>query len=401
MLVLDRLTDPLAVQRGVVQALSRSFPGATLELMRVQTTPPEALIGAKEIDPALGRAVMASEYVTRQNSDVLDGAARRALVDLGADLLVPVRCGTIGFGVLRIDHRRIDRSLLVHACRFADLLGLKLETHRLYAEVESSRRLAALGTLASGLAHDLRTPLSSIRMNLQMLQMDPERLGADIECVEIAIAEADRMNAYIDTLLEFARPLTFDIGAVAFPTLVEDAKRQVLPLAMQSGVRLVVQLPAELPTISGSACHLERVLVNLLQNAVQASAAQTTVELVGLLRASTFELVVRDQGRGIADADLPRLFDPFFTTRSHGIGLGLAICRKIVEAHRGTIVARQRSTGGADFRIRLPLRDVAASGVRQPREHLTGWTTLADPKVARLDTRHDISSPAGDGFAAP
>ena len=356
LVALDRLTDPLAVQERVVEALTELLPGAKLELLRARIAPPGTLTGAREVPTPLALAAVQRGWLLGHQIDELSQDSRIAFAELGGALIVPVRCGPAVFGVLRLDNLRVDRGVVMQARRFADLLGYKLETHRLYAELETHRRLASLGTLATALAHDLRTPLSAIRMNIQMLQMRRDVLGDDAECLEIALVEVDRLNAQISTLLDFARPMDLDVGELDLGSQVAEAVARVSVHADAARVELRMEVDADLPRLPGDPSRFSRVLVNLIDNAVQASPKGAEVRVHAFATSEVVDIVVRDRGRGIASEDLPRIFDPFFTTRADGTGLGLAICRKIVQAHGGQILVSSEPGSGTELRVRLPRR---------------------------------------------
>ena len=141
------------------------------------------------------------------------------------------------------------------------LLALKLETHRLYAELEQQRRLAALGTLVSALAHDIRTPLTAIRMNAQLLQKRAERLGADAESVAIVITEVDRLGELVGNMLDFSRPIALAPGIVEVHSLLYECVRQVTASGAGTEVGVQLEVAADVGTLPG-----DRVLTAHLRN---------------------------------------------------------------------------------------------------------------------------------------
>jgi signal transduction histidine kinase len=366
MVAVDRLTDPLAVQRRVVDAVRGLVPGARLELLRCRATPSTALANAREVGLPLVDAAVRRGYVLSHQVDELAPAVAREFKDLGGGLLVPVRAGASVFGVLHVGRERIDASALVGARRLADLLGLKLETHRLYAELEQQRRLAALGTLVSALAHDIRTPLTAIRMNAQLLQRRAGQLGADVESLAIVITEVDRLGELVGNMLDFSRPIALAPGVVDVRELLDESLRQVTVSGAGTEVGVVVEVDGTLPAVPGDRVRLQRALTNVLQNALQ-SGSRGPVRVRAFTREGGVEIEVKDEGRGIDPADLPRVLEPFFTTRKDGTGLGLAIVEKIVRAHGGTVQVKSVLELGTQVQLRFPAMTATRAPSPNPR----------------------------------
>jgi signal transduction histidine kinase len=360
MVAVDRLTDPLAVQRRVVDAVRGLVPGARLELLRCRATPNTALANAREVALPLVDAAVRRGYVLSHQVDELAPAVAREFVELGGGLLVPVRAGASVFGLLHVARDGIDAAALVGARRLADMLALKLETHRLYAELEQQRRLAALGTLVSALAHDIRTPLTAIRMNAQLLQKRADRLGADAESVAIVITEVDRLGELVGNMLDFSRPIALAPGIVDVRALLVDCVKTVTAsgAGTEAGVDLVID--GELAAVPGDRVRLMRALTNVVQNALQ-SGPRSPVRVRAGSKHGEIAIVVQDDGRGIDAADLPRVLEPFFTTRSEGTGLGLAIVDKIVRAHGGTVLVKSVLERGTEVHIHLPALPAASA----------------------------------------
>jgi signal transduction histidine kinase len=355
LVALDQLTDPLAVQERVVEALTNLVPGAQLELFRARTAPDGAVEKAREAKTLLVQAAARHGALVGHQMDELTEDERAAFVEIGVDLIVPVQAGPVLYGLLAVRASGLDRAGIAQARRFADLLALKLETHRLYSELETQKRLASLGTLTAALAHDLRNPLSAIRLNLQMLGHHRGMLGADAECIDLALGEVDRLNAELETLLDFSRPVTLDADAFAPQVLAAEATHQVAGRFAERGVVLRTEAAESLPMLRGDVRRLARVLANLLDNASAASKPGSTVVLRIVGGGDRIRLSVEDRGSGIAEEDLPRLFDPFFTRRVDGTGLGLAIARKIVRAHRGQLTVKSTLGRGSTFTVELPV----------------------------------------------
>ncbi|HZA15081.1 MAG TPA: HAMP domain-containing sensor histidine kinase [Myxococcaceae bacterium] len=222
------------------------------------------------------------------------------------------------------------------------------QSEKLRGELEQGRRLAALGSMSAVLAHEIRNPLASLKGHAQLLaetlEKDP-RLGAKVDRI---VAEAVRLERLTNNLLDFVK--TGELNrAPTDPALVLRAAAKAT-----GGARIEV---AALPTRSAllDAERLQQALENVLRNAVQASTEKVQASLQR--SNGTLIFTVRDQGPGIPAGDEERIFEPFVTGRTQGVGLGLAIAKRIVELHGGRMAARNRREGGAEFEIRIPAKE--------------------------------------------
>jgi two-component system, NtrC family, sensor histidine kinase HydH len=224
------------------------------------------------------------------------------------------------------------------------------------ARAEEAERLAALGRLAAGLAHEIRNPLGGIAGSIELLATSPSLTDEDRRLCEIVQVEADRLNALVSDMLDLSRPrppLIDEVDAVG-------VGRDVVLLASGSGrgrdVNVTFSGPETL-TLRADAAQLRQLLWNLVRNAVQASSAgdEVKVELARQPNGSA-TLAVSDRGPGIDPEAMGQIFDAFFTTRSHGTGVGLAVVKRIVDAH-GFLIA-VASEGGATFRVTVPKQSV-------------------------------------------
>jgi signal transduction histidine kinase len=223
------------------------------------------------------------------------------------------------------------------------------------ASVRRSERLAALGQLSAGLAHELRNPLSTIRTSAEMLT---KRLdGANAVARELAgyiASEVDRTNLLVTRFLEFARPLQLRLSEVDLHSLLDEA---IVNFQKQDPARRLTIHRAydpSLPTIQGDATLLERVFFNLIQNAADASAADGVVTVKTRALGSSLEVAVIDRGSGILPAHREQIFNPFFTTKPSGVGLGLPIAAKIVDEHGGRLAVQSEPNQGSAFVVQLP-----------------------------------------------
>jgi signal transduction histidine kinase len=228
---------------------------------------------------------------------------------------------------------------------------------RFQQEAAQRERLSSLGRLSTVVAHEVRNPLMIIKTALRALRGDgvpPDQLRAAVADID---EEVERLNRIVSEVLDFARPISFDLEPVDVNALCTDAARA----ASAEGETVVIRLDLgrDLPPIVTDAERLRLALVNVLTNARHAvdatgASGDDAVRLTTRrTRDSRITIDVKDRGAGIAAEDLARIFDPFFTTRRTGTGLGLAITRNIIEGLGGTITVSSTPGRGTDVRIQI------------------------------------------------
>lgn len=251
-------------------------------------------------------------------------------------------------------------NLHAEADQLTDRIGEVVRTLRQRdLEVLRAEQLAAVGQLAAGVGHEIRNPLTSIKMLVQTAQEDGGGLTADD--LRVIEGEVRRMERSLRTFLDFARSPAADPGPPALdrrPTdlvpLIADVAELLRGRAEKQRVRIDLDLPPGKVEVTADGEQLRQVLVNLGLNALDAMPGGGGLKF-GLRRWATgpVEVEVADTGPGIAAAMMPRLFEPFASTKDTGLGLGLVISKRIVEDHGGTIAAANRPGGGASFFVKL------------------------------------------------
>jgi signal transduction histidine kinase len=235
------------------------------------------------------------------------------------------------------------------------------ERERLQTDLRRSERLAALGKLLAGVAHEVRNPLAGIRSTAQLWQRGFER---DAESLDGLIHEVDRLEKIVSRLLQFSRADAQDLAPGDLNAVVSEAARLALSAGEESRVRIELDLDPRIPPVNMAPPALLQVFRNLTRNALQAMSGGGTIRLTTRFdpaRHAAFA-TVSDTGPGLPPDAIGHMFEPFFTTKSEGTGLGLAIAREIALAHRGELVARNREDRpGASFTLTLP------AGVPEPR----------------------------------
>lgn len=228
-----------------------------------------------------------------------------------------------------------------------------------------SERLATVGRMAAQIAHEVRNPLSSIGLNAELLGDElPGQADEARRLVASIIGEVDRLAEITETYLRFARlprPKLEreDLGAL-IASVVDLARGELV----QAGIDLRVEVPADLPEMMADEGQIRQSLINLVRNAREALAGAPVKRLSIGAFVEGDRLVVRiaDSGAGIAPGDLAKIFDPFFSTKAQGTGLGLALVQQIVVDHGGTIEVDSAPGAGTTFTLRFPLRSAAGSG---------------------------------------
>ncbi len=221
-----------------------------------------------------------------------------------------------------------------------------------------TERLAAVGELAAGVAHELRNPLTSVKLLIQTAARRQDGAALQDKQLQVARQEITRMENTIQGLLDFARPPQLHSVVHDLRQTVRRALNLVAGRARQQQVQIAEEFPETPAVVDGDPEQLHQVFVNLSLNGIEAMLEGGQLRVIVSAdgnAAGMYEVVFQDTGPGIRQEILGRIFQPFVTTKEHGTGLGLAISRRIVEQHGGTLNAANRQQGGAAFTVALPL----------------------------------------------
>lgn len=352
------------------------------------------------------------------------GRAREAEVDerllSSAQLLGPFRTGVcLGIwgekqellGLLLVVDDRVrdafspDEGVLLES--LAVQIGVVIDNSRQYRRMQERDRLAALGQMAAGLAHEVKNPLGAIKGAAQLLSDPPDKSrlgGAEAEFLGIILEEVERLDRVVGSVLDYARPSKGELGAVDLNAVV---RRTVTVLASDRAgeCEIVTELSDELPPVRADAEQLRQVLINLVRNAVQAMGGRGTVRVRTARHAEPpsavastpgsewVEISVHDAGPGIAPQVLKHLFVPFFTTKDRGTGLGLAISQRMVEEMGGRIEVASTAGSGATFTVVLPAGLAAAPELHGHRAGQSPAPPEASKPARAVTTGPDPGSP--------
>lgn len=245
--------------------------------------------------------------------------------------------------------------------------------------VAAEERRTLLSRLLAGLAHEIRNPLSSLNIHVQLLEEDLTALEAPIReklsgRLGIIHGELVRLENIVTQFLSLAGPSSVNLQALAVGPVVEHVCALLQPEAAARGIELRAEVPAGLPPLSADPDQLKQALVNLVLNAVQAIGGTGRIEVrAGLAQPpDRLAIEVRDTGPGVPPERQTAIFEPFYTTKAEGVGLGLWIVQQIVSAHGGAVTVANGPAGGAVFTLNLPLAPAGLPDGSDQNQHPGG-----------------------------
>ena len=259
-------------------------------------------------------------------------------------------------------------SILINQANFAiEHASLyEIQTERL-KKMYRTDRLATLGELAAGAAHEIRNPLTAIRSTIQYLSKDFSSDPAKSEMMTELISEVERINKIVQGLLSFARPSALDTSEVNIEQLINQTLLLVTNTLRKQNIEVEFEYFTDNTTIQADAEQLKQVFLNIILNAVEAMNRNTpdrsrtliiSIEKGAPINPHSRYLIIsfEDTGRGIEQKDIENVFNPFFTTKEEGTGLGLAICYGIINRHEGEIEVKSTPGKGTCMNVKLPQR---------------------------------------------
>jgi len=350
----------------------------------------------------LEREHAARGAVPETETETIDAIAR-TLDEMNAAMCIPITAEDQVIGLLALRDERVREAYATDEIDLfrgvAAQMAITVQNSKLYDRMKERDRLAALGEMAAGLAHEIRNPLGAIKGAAQLLQPATTDAGGGAEVAHggvpseareflgIIVEEANRLNRVVSQFLDYARPYRGEPQPLDVNEVVRKTAQLVTPPPLPSPssdgtseatppppVEVHLQLADELPRARADAEQLRQVFLNLAINAVQAMPSggkltiSTALRKPGRRSMPMLEVRFRDTGVGIAASDLKNLFIPFFTTKDKGTGLGLPISQRIIENHGGTIEVRSRIGVGSTFTVVLPVFDEVKETKAEPSE---------------------------------
>jgi signal transduction histidine kinase len=359
----ESVLAPPAPTASRQSTLFSDLDGAVYVGDRVDTA--QLVVTTAEFEPGSGS--VKQTFQLGADTWLLELRAREALVGSLASrqpwlyLIAGLMTAVFVAALVEILQRRRKFALGLVAERTAELRQSLIELDAAQKRLVHSERLAAIGQLASAVGHELRNPLGVLSNVFYLLR---QRLGQDDAFVGRQLDTGEREVAaatlIVSDLLEYSKPRQAVFDAVDFAALVDEVLSVAPP---PSGVELGRRIPPGLPPIRADRQQLRQVLLNLVSNAYDAMPEGGLLVLEADQDGESVRFTVSDTGGGIAAEALPHLFEPFFTTKAKGIGLGLAVSSRIVEAHGGSLEVASHDGTGASFAVVLPVAPVTASTV--------------------------------------
>lgn len=329
--------------------------GSAWSVRRLNESPGANRFRAYLITAGLGTAALASVLLTLLVIRNLQGGVRK--IESGLQTLE-------GNLASRIDTKNEPAEIqyIVQAInRLGTTLNEKMEHEKeIEGQLRHAERLASLGRLVAGVAHEVRNPLATIRLRVQMCRRDAAEPKVKESC-EVALQEIERLNSIVNRLLNFARPIHLQLEAVDLRSLVQERIRTFEELALRNQVQLMTNIPNRKFVTLVDKDRVAQVFDNIIQNALDAMADQGGTLAVTLASnamqgqdSSGVSVEFQDTGRGMDASVVGHVFDPFFTTKPSGTGLGLSISHELVRAHGGDIKISSEKGRGTSVRITIP-----------------------------------------------
>jgi signal transduction histidine kinase len=299
----------------------------------------------------------------------LNGVAARKLREDGVEVILPLRIEDRVMGVVLLARNRdfllISTEDLQLLAAVAASASVALENSRLSDELRRSEavlaranRLSSLGTLAAGIAHEIRNPLTAVKTFLDLLpERQDDRAFVD-QFRDLSLSELKRVTDLINDLLSMGRSTTAQRNVISLAECIEPVVRLVESQARKRQIDVVFEAEAQLPPVYVDADQLKQIVLNLALNAIDASPPDSTVTIRTFRSDDGPGFEVEDRGVGIPAERLDDIFEPFYTTKKTGTGLGLALVHQMVVEHDGAITVDSEIGQGTIFTVVLPVADV-------------------------------------------
>ncbi len=227
-------------------------------------------------------------------------------------------------------------------------------------KIRENERMAYIGQITASLSHEIRNPLSAVKMNLQILNKNQEITGNDKRRVDISVSEVIRLEQILNQLLDFAKPLQLNMTTCKISEILNSYIELLEMKFKEKNISVVKMFNDNIPDVSVDKGKIGQTVINILINAIESSPAFGQIivryDLNSDANNEFAQITIDDEGVGFDEKNSQEIFKPFFTTKTKGVGLGLANVKRIIEAHNGFVVAKKRKEKGSSFSLRIPIR---------------------------------------------
>jgi len=334
------------ILRGIVELLPPSWLYPEIAFARI------ILDGSVYSVPAF------KEGRHKLKADIIIGGKHRGFVEVGYGEQKP----ELDEGPFLKEERNLINTIAREIANIIERREAEDHQLKLQEQLIRSEKMAALGQLSAGIAHEIRTPLTSIKIFIQSLEKELDLDENQKEDFTIIRKEIDRINENVTRFLNFARPEEPQFQRINIQAIVMDTLNLLTARIKGNNIDLEIFLTEDLPPVLGDPKQLEQVFLNLLLNAIEAMPRKGTLAIRSAVKRipnspeEMLQLSIQDTGCGIPEKDRPYLFDPFFTTKEGGTGLGLSIVYSIVQKHNGQIEVQSEPRKGSSFILSLPIQ---------------------------------------------
>ncbi|MBN2078772.1 MAG: GAF domain-containing protein [Spirochaetes bacterium] len=320
---------------------------------------------------------MESIHVGDAWNDDRVGPEIRELVDVREFIVTPLVAMNRAIGVIVADNKFNNAPITKESSEllsiFSSQSAMSIESYRSLDSVRSemrklstrqeaiveSEKLAAVGRIAAHMAHEIRNPLVTMggyaRRIIQLPKEKSKIAGKIDTSAEIILKECERLEKTLSNVMDFSRPAKFIKEFNNINDVVSDTVNLLKNIFLEKKILVDIDLCEEIPLVKSDFNQLKQVMLNLLQNSIDATPTGGRIDIRTESDGSTITILVRDSGTGIDLEDPGAVFEPFYSTKVTGVGLGLTIVKKIIKDHDGTILASNRDGGGTEFMVRLPV----------------------------------------------
>ena len=300
----------------------------------------------------------------------------RDFLEVNEFVIVPLILENRAIGLVIVDNKFNQLSIgddhIKLLSIFAGQAALLIESHRSVSTLKEemsrmskrqeaiveSEKLAAIGRIAAHIAHEIRNPLVTMGGYATRIQMLIKNSGntKDIQkATEIILKETERLENFLFNVMDLTKPPELIMKLNDINKVITDTVGLLRNFFQERKIHIEENLDPEIPLLKSDFNQMKQAILNLLQNAIDATPPDGKIEITTSCNSKNVILTVKDDGSGVADSDIEKIFDPFFTTKVTGVGLGLSIVHKIIKDHSGDISVRNVETGGAEFKIKLPI----------------------------------------------